>query len=672
MPADLHPVVYADSAHRRTGDSHVGATNALRESEERFQLMADAAPVMIWMSGIDKLCTYFNKNWLDFTGRPLETELGEGWSEGVHPDDLKRCLNTYVRAFNARQGFQMEYRLRRFDGEYRWILDAGAPRVGCDGAFEGYIGSCIDITDRKQMIATLEERLGFEALLSDLSARFINVPAEQVDQEIEAALQRIVEFLDLDRSTLFQHSGADKTLVVTHSWAKPGYEPIRQVIAQEQLPWALKRVLGGETIVFSSVEELPEEAARDKETMRMLGPKSNVTFPLSAGGAEVIGALAFGKMSEERTWPENLVQRLALFAQIIANALERTGAEQKLRRALSEIEQLKDQLHKDNVVLRQETKLQNSAQIVGQSEAIQRVLSQVEQVAPTPATVLLFGETGTGKELVATAIHNRSPRRERAMVRVNCAALPATLLESELFGREKGAFTGALSKQVGRFELADESTIFLDEVADMPPEAQIKLLRVLQEGQLEHLGSPKPIHVNVRVITATNRDLGQMVREGRFREDLFYRLNVFPITVPPLRERREDIPLLVWAFVEEFAATLGRSIRAVAKESMEALQRYPWPGNVRELRNIVERAMITSIGPMLSVEPPAISDSAVAKSMTMEDAEREHILHALDLANGRVRGKNGAAALLQLKPTTLESRMAKLGIHGKRKFSDIS
>jgi transcriptional regulator with GAF, ATPase, and Fis domain len=522
------------------------------------------------------------------------------------------------------------------------------------------------------MIETLQERLRFEALLSDLSARFINLPAEQVDQEIEAGLQRLVEFLDLDRSTLYQLADDGNTMVFTHSWAKAGFAPFPNVNAREQLPWILKQILNGETVVFASVEHLPEEAARDKEILRKFGPKSNVTFPLSAGGMEVFGALAFGKMSEERTWPENLINRLRLAAQVIANALVRKRVDQKLRQALSEIEQLKDQLHKENVLLRQEAKHQNSEQIVGQSEAIQRVLSQVEQVAPTQATVLLLGETGTGKELVATAIHNRSPRRDRAMVRVNCAALPATLLESELFGREKGAFTGALSKQIGRFELADESTIFLDEVGDMPPEAQVKLLRVLQEGQLEHLGSPRPIRVNVRVITATNRNLGRLVREGRFREDLFYRLNVFPITVPPLRERREDIALLVWAFVEEFAATFGKSVRAVTKESMEALERYPWPGNVRELRNIVERAMITSTGPTLTVAPPAIADSAVVKSMAMEDAEREHILRALELTNGRIRGTNGAAALLQLKPTTLESRMAKLGIQGKRRFSDIS
>jgi len=396
-----------------------------------------------------------------------------------------------------------------------------------------------------------------------------------------------------------------------------------------------------------------------------MGPKSNVTFPLSAGGAKVFGGLAFGKISQERAWPEALVQRLRLAAQVFANALARKNAEQKLERALREIGQLRDQLHfqQENAYLREEFKLlHNHENIIGHSHPIKKALAQVEQVAGTDATVLLLGETGTGKELMATAIHNLSSRCKRTMVKVNCAALPATLVESELFGREKGAYTGALSKQVGRFELANHSTIFLDEVGDLPLAVQVKLLRVLQEGVLEHLGSPKPIQVSVRIIAATNRDLAQAVKEGRFREDLYYRLNVFPIIVPPLRERREDIPLLVWAFVEEFAKTLGRPIRAIAKENMEALQRYPWPGNIRELRNIVERAMITDAGPTLRFVEPGISESVAAKSMALEDVEREHILHVLEVTRWRIRGKNGAAELLDLKPTTLESRIAKLGI----------
>jgi transcriptional regulator with GAF, ATPase, and Fis domain len=426
-------------------------------------------------------------------------------------------------------------------------------------------------------------------------------------------------------------------------------------------------------IVFSSLDDLPAEAARDKETMSRLGPRSNATFPLSAGGSEVFGAIAFGKMSAERTWPEGLLQRLRLVAQVFANALVRKRADQKLQQALAEVKQLQDRVQQENVYLRQEVKLLHDHEdVIGQSKTIQQVLSQVEQVAGTDSTVLLLGETGTGKELLATAIHNLSARRDRTMVKVNCAALPATLVESELFGREKGAYTGALSKQVGRFELAHGSTIFLDEVGDLPPEVQIKLLRVLQEGTLEHLGSPRPIKVHVRVIAATNRDLARAVREGRFREDLFYRLNVFPITVPPLRERRQDVPLLVWAFVEEFGRTLGKTIRAVTKESMEALERYPWPGNVRELRNIIERAMIAGTGPTLHVALPEASDATGAGSMALEDVEREHILRALELTRWRVRGKHGAAEVLRVKPTTLESRMARLGIQRPGSASDIS
>ncbi len=537
-------------------------------------------------------------------------------------------------------------------------------RAGCRCATDALNQSDSPLpTTPQELTERLQEQLRFETVLSDLSARFINLPADQVDREIEGALRRLVESLGLDRSTLVQLSEDEKTLVVTHGWAAPGFELFKGMIFKEGLPWALQQVLQGKTIHFSRVDDLPEEAARDKATIRQTGPKSNVTFPLSAGGSQVFGALAFGKMTEERTWPEELLQRLRLAAQVVANALERRRAEQKLQHALAEIKKLQNRLEQENVYLRQEVRLRHDhAQIVGQGRAIKQVLSQVEQVAGTEATVLLLGETGTGKELLASAIHNLSPRRDRAMVRVNCAALPASLVESELFGREKGAYTGALSKQVGRFELAHGSTIFLDEIGDLPPEVQVKLLRVLQEGTLEHLGSPRPIQVNVRVIAATHRDLTRAVREGRFREDLFYRLNVFPITVPPLRERREDVPPLVWGFVEEFGKGLGKTIRAVAKESMEALQCYAWPGNVRELRNIIERAMITSSGPTLRVAAPGISDSPAVKSMALEDVEREHILRALELTHWRVRGKDGAAEMLRVKPTTLESRMAKLGI----------
>jgi len=299
---------------------------------------------------------------------------------------------------------------------------------------------------------------------------------------------------------------------------------------------------------------------------------------------------------------------------------------------------------------------------VGKSAGVRSVLSQVEQVAMTDSTVLLLGETGTGKELVATKIHELSARRARTMVRVNCAAIPATLLESELFGREKGAYTGALARQIGRFELADHSTIFLDEIGDLSLELQVKLLRVLEEREIERLGSPTAIRVDTRIIAATHRNLEQRIAEGSFREDLFYRLNVFPIHVPPLRERASDIPLLAYRFVEELSKALGKRVSAIEPESMAALQGYSWPGNVRELRNVIERAMIVNAGPCLTVSMPAVTAAAARRSEKLVDVEREHIRTVLKSAGWRIRGAGGAADRLGLKPTTLETRIAKLGL----------
>ena len=303
-----------------------------------------------------------------------------------------------------------------------------------------------------------------------------------------------------------------------------------------------------------------------------------------------------------------------------------------------------------------------SGAIVGQSAAIRAVLEQARQVAATDSTALLLGETGTGKELIATQIHELSARRTRAMVRVNCSAIPSTLIESELFGREKGAFTGAFARQIGRFELADHSTIFLDEIGDLPADVQVKLLRVLEERQIERLGSPKAIHVNVRIIAATHRNLEKRIVEGTFREDLFYRLNVFPIVVPPLRDRPEDVPLLVWRFVDEFSKSYGKRIDAIPRQNIAALQEYPWPGNIRELRNVVERAMIIATGPHLTIAVPTRSLAAVQRSTRMADVEKEHIRSVLESTGWRIRGSRGAADRLGLRPTTLETRMAKLGL----------
>jgi len=351
---------------------------------------------------------------------------------------------------------------------------------------------------------------------------------------------------------------------------------------------------------------------------------------------------------------------------------DRKRVEEELRHSHFEIEQLKNRLQAETEYLKAEIKLtQTHGEVIGQSTAIKKVLSQVEQVAATDSSVLICGETGTGKELVAQAIHQVSPRQSHVMVTVNCAALPSALVESELFGREKGAFTGALTRQVGRFELADGSTVFLDEVGELSLDVQAKLLRVLQEGQFERLGSPKTLRVNVRVIAATNRDLPEDVRKGRFREDLYYRLNVFPIRVPPLRERTEDIPLMVWAFLEEFSSRMGKKITQVRRQTMDTLQRHAWPGNVRELRNVIEHAAIITTGDTLQL--PLLQDHAptAPSHQTLAEAERDHILSMLERTAWRVKGPKGAALLLGLNPSTLYSRMEKLGIPSRRQKEAI-
>lgn len=336
---------------------------------------------------------------------------------------------------------------------------------------------------------------------------------------------------------------------------------------------------------------------------------------------------------------------------------------QELENALAELVRLKERVEAENAYLREEFQKEFlHGDIVGVGEAMKSVLDQIKQVAETDATVLILGETGAGKEMVARGVHNNSPRRERPLVVISCAAMPSTLVESELFGCERGAYTGALTRRTGRFELADKSTIFLDEIGELSPEVQVKLLRVLQEGQFERLGGNAITSVDVRIIAATSKDLTSEIRSGKFREDLFYRLNVFPIRVPPLREHREDIPLLVWYFIKELSTKMRKSIMSIPLVTMDALQRYSWPGNVRELKNVIERALILSEGHTLRVEMPSAREGLAPASMTLDDVQRKQIIDVLELTAWRVRGNGGAAQLLGLKPSTLESRMAKLGV----------
>jgi formate hydrogenlyase transcriptional activator len=642
----------------------------------------------------------------------------------------------------------------------------------------------------------LESRLEFETLLADLSSRFIDLAPGDVDREIEDALRRVCELLGIDLAVLWQgSSAATGAIVPTHAWCAQGSLRPSEPMREEHYPWTVEQVRAGRKFAISSPEEMPAEAAVDRETCRRFGIKSAVCIPLAVGSRLPMGALGFNALGAPRVWPDALLNRLQLIAQIFANALarrladeairtsearlaagadlaglatyevdftarvavvddrfrevcglpgeraeglgpvefwmerlhpddrqrvldlrdqlhngtlnqlsveyrflhptrgvrwlhhmarvssrgaagntlksygsirditERREVEESLRRSYEEIERLNIRLQAETDYLRAEINVvQAHGEITGRSAVIRKVLQKVEQVAPTGSSVLVYGETGTGKELVAQAIHRLSPRRSHVIVKVNCAALPSSLIESELLGREKGAFTGALSRQVGRFEVADGSTIFLDEVGELPLEVQAKLLRVLESGEFERLGSPRTLKVDVRVIAATNRNLEEEVRKGRFREDLYYRLNVFPIRVPPLRERTEDIPQLVWTFLEEFSSRMGKRITQVPRKTMEALRRRPWPGNVRELRNVIEHGAIITTGETLRVAPLDEATPRTTAPVTLADGEREFILRALERAGGHVKGPKGAAAELGLKPSTLYTRMRKLGI----------
>jgi formate hydrogenlyase transcriptional activator len=639
----------------------------------------------------------------------------------------------------------------------------------------------------------LEDRLRFETLLSEISTRFINLPADQIDDGIEDAQRRICELLRLDRSTLWQSADdGSGTMWLTHWRLPPGSPgPPGRMSADDFFPWSVRQIRDRKPVVLSQLADLPPEAGRDAESYRAYSTQSTVLVPLSVGEGPVFGLLGFAVMRDKRDWSETTVMGFRLIAQVFANALARKKAEIDVRESeerfrvtfeqaavgiahvapdgsflrinkkfcdivgysrpemlerrfqditypddlaadlarsgellsgkidaysmekryirkdggpvwvdltvalvrneagrplwfvsvvedisgrkrmekqltdnFEEIKALKQRLEQENIYLQEEIRhLVEDTDIVGQSAAIRNVLSQAERVAPTDSTVLLLGETGTGKELLARAIHRLSSRKDRPLVTVNCASLPPTLIESELFGREKGAYTGALTRMTGRFELADGSTLFLDEIGELPLELQSKILRFLEEGSFERLGSSKPVQVDVRIIAATNRDIEREVEEGKFRRDLFYRLNVFPIRLPPLRERPEDIPLLVRAVIKEFQKKMGKEVESIPKRTMQALQSYSWPGNVRELRNLVEHAMILSQGKTLDIPVPKRAYTETFAAGNLQDMERAHVTGVLEKTGWRISGPGGAAEILGLKRTTLQAKMKKLGIN---------
>lgn len=517
---------------------------------------------------------------------------------------------------------------------------------------------------RVSLQRSMAELRSFELAAFQLSTKFVNLRAEQIDAEIEEGLGIVAKALGVPLVSMLEPEGRND-FRVTHEWAQQNGVRFKGVTVLGRFPWLAAKLVQGKSLAITELSDFPPEAEAEIAAMRQVGFQAVLWVPFKARG-KLAGYLCIDSR-DSRSWSDDLVARLKLLGEVFGEAAARRDAEHELQESYRQIQKLKKQLKDENVYLRREFKLDfHHGSIVGNSEQLRLALRKVEQVAETDTTVLITGETGTGKELLARAIHNLSPRRDNLMVTVNCAALPSSLVEAELFGREKGAYTGALTREAGRFEVANGSTILLDEIGELPLELQAKLLRVLETGEFQRLGSSKTQKVDVRVLASTNRDLAAAVREKEFREDLFFRLNVFQIEVPPLRERTDDIPKLVWSFVQEFSKSMGKkNIESIPERAMDALRAYSWPGNIRELRNVVERAMIVSGGPTLEIELAGIATNApgaTASSKRLVDVERDHILAVVEAAGWRIRGSGGAAEILGLKPTTLEARMKKLGL----------
>ena len=633
--------------------------DSLKKKMEELDQFFKVTLELLCVANTDGYFLRLNPAWERILGYSREELMAKPFFDFVHPEDLDKTRKAVSILASQKKLIYFENRFRCKDGTYRWLEWTATP------AGNLIYAAARDITEKRLAQRELEERLRFEQLLSDLSARFVNIPPDRVDSEIDHGLRQILEFFKVDRAGLLWSLPDGSGHQITHGVYGENIPPVPLGVKLPRsiYPWAFEKLVERHEVVsFSRLDDLPPEANVDKQTYAEWGIRSVLDIPIVTGGS-VVHVIAINSVKSERVWPEELFPRLKLLGEIFVNALELKLIRLELEQRLREIEELKQRLENENIYLHEEVKLlADHTEIVRQSLAMKKVLSQAEQVARTDSTVLIQGETGTGKELVARAIHRLSSRKDRHLVTISCASLPPTLIESELFGREKGAYTGALTKMIGRFEFADGSTLFLDEIGEIPLELQSKLLRVLEEGSFERLGSTKTLHVNVRIIAATNRDLGEEVKAGRFRKDLYYRLNVFPISIPPLRERPEDIPLLIWAFVKEFEKRVGKRIDSIPRKSMEDLQQYSWPGNVRELRNVIEHGMIVSGSRTLALSVPRLASSEASENSNLENIERSHLLNVLKKTGWRLAGKGGAAEVLGLKRTTLQSLMKRLGI----------
>jgi PAS domain S-box-containing protein len=607
-----------------------------------YQLDAEGH-VMTWNRGAEQIKGYTPNEaiGLHFTRFFTQEDIDKG-----HPADLLR------RASRQNRVEEEGWRVRK-DGSRFWANVVITAIHDSTGAITGYAKVTRDVTESKQ---------AQESVIAELSSLLLaNVDIRKLLAAFAISIRQVVQ---LDLATLGLYDEATGKLRIQYLLAE-GEElgPSKEVMVDADTSPAGRAFKTRQPLILNRLDRWPF----DRESVSHLitaGMQSAVWVPL-IHRERTLGTIAAASR-KENAFTEHDAERLASVAGHVAMAVNNALA-------FKQIAELRDRLDQEREYLKEEINLEhNFEDIVGESTGLRNVLRNIETVAPTDATVLIQGETGTGKELLARAIHNLSPRAERTFIKLNCAAIPAGLLESELFGHEKGAFTGAIARKFGRLELAHEGTLFLDEVGEMPLELQPKLLRALQEREIERLGGTRPIQVNVRLIAATNRDLAKMVAEKQFRSDLFYRLKVFPVFAPPLRERTGDIPILVRHFVARHSRRMGKTIQTIPTEAMDALVAWKWPGNIRELENFLERAVILSRGPVLHVplaeiegEPEEEEDGTESANPTLQAAEREHILRTLREAKGMIGGPAGAAAKLGLKRTTLNSKIKKLGIERK-------
>jgi formate hydrogenlyase transcriptional activator len=650
---------------------------AIRPSEAKLRQVLDAVPALVWSNLADGQNDFSNQRWVDYTGISSEEARDWGWQTAVHTDDLPRLMETWLEMVEKGEPWEFETRFRRHDGAFRWFLCRIDPLRDESGRVIRWFGTATDINALKQTAERLREdeserrRLEDELRHERDRLRLLLEITSSMTSKLD--LRRLVEALstDLLRVTrcefcsllLPDADSGELRMTILYNPEPRGYVcdgiiPIHGSLCGKAF-WT------GKTQHFNHVEEHRNDPDTFGNSVGRTyyqrhideGLISGCDLPL-IGRSGVVGVLAALKRSE-RAFSKDDVAFLEQVAAQVAIAVENALDYEK---AIKD----RDKETKQRIYLEEEIRAE-FGEIVGDSPALKTALNLVSVVAPTDSSAVILGETGTGKELFARAIHNLSSRRERAFVKLNCAAIPLGLLESELFGHEKGAFTGAIANKTGRFELAHKGTLFLDEVGDIPLELQAKLLRVLQEQEFERLGSNKTHKVDVRLIAATHRDLAAMVKQGTFREDLYYRLNVFPIHVPALRQRTEDIPKLVWHFTALYGRRMNKRIHEVPPETMDALVRYRWPGNVRELQNFVERAVILSPhsvlrAPTSELEPINSQRPSNVPICGLAQVERDHILHALDASNWIIGGRNGAAARLGMKRTSLVYRMKRLRI----------